>query len=77
MIDWIQKNAWVLGVAIIPIIGTWFLWGYRIQQLEADVVEAQQTVNTTNAVLIQVQLSLRGIETDVEYIKRNIDMLTK
>lgn len=76
MTDWIQKNAWALIVAAVPLIATWSLFGYRITQLEAQATEVQQTINTTDELQVQIQLSLREIETDIKYIKQAIDRVT-
>lgn len=75
MTDFIQKNAWAIAIGLITLVSTYSLYGYRINELEAQVISAQQTVDTMDEVLVQLQISTAKIETDVKHISTDIDYL--
>lgn len=49
------------------------LYGYRLDALEARAQEVRETVNTTDQTLVQLQITTGKIETDVSYIKSQIN----
>lgn len=86
MQEFLQKNSWGLAIGAILIIGNYYVNEFRLQKVEADVVDnyatiqaqvtdMRQTINTTDATLQQLQISAAVIERDVDYIKVNLDKI--
>ena len=75
MNDWLRNNVWSLLAAGAVLVSFYALTNYRIGQLEAQVTKTQQTINTSEMVQIQIQLSLRAMEVDLDHIKKAIDRL--
>lgn len=79
--DWLKTNAWALVIALVTLVTTFSLYGYRINALEAAVTANQtsnlRSISKLNDQSVQVQVSLAKIQTDIEYIKVQIDKITK
>ncbi len=75
MNDWLKSNAVSIAIALTTLVSTYAIYGYRIASLEAQVTETQATINTSDEVEVQIQISLAKLQTDMEYIKKAVDKL--
>lgn len=66
--DWLQKNIVSITIALIGIISTYAIYGYRIAQLEAEASE----VETNMAVIHQILQNVAVINTKVENITDDV-----
>jgi hypothetical protein len=75
MNDWLKNNLWSIIIAVVTMISTFSLYGYRITALEKQTEQnaAAIAVISTQQNVINVQLA--QISTDIQYIKVNIDRL--
>jgi hypothetical protein len=73
--DWIKGNAITILITLAGIVGTFTLYGYRIEALETRVEENRSQIASlvTQQNLVNVQLA--GIAADIQYIKLTIDRL--
>lgn len=71
MIPFLKNNAWALIIALLTLVSTYTLYGYRIAELEAQVEENRQTIITQDKALNQLQISTARIETDVSHIRED------
>ncbi len=82
MNDWLKNNLWSIIIAVVTMVSTFTLYGYRIDALEKQVdenrtaiVALSQQQNTINVQLAQISTTLSGQAVDIQYIKANIDRL--
>lgn len=73
MQNWIKENLWGLVIAAITFTVAYTTLGNRVSALEADAATARETVNTDDQTLVQLQITTAKIETDVSYIKQQIN----
>lgn len=80
--DWIRNNAWSLIIAVVTMISTFTLYGFKIDALQKQsdddhtaIVTLSQQQNTINVQLAQISTTLTGQAADIQYIKANIDRL--
>lgn len=74
---WLKSNGISLVVAIVTIISTYAVYGYRISALEARVDRQGTAITDIRNSTTETQISLAKIQTDIEYIKMTLDKLTK
>lgn len=67
---------WGLVIAAATLISTYTLYGYRISALEKQVNENSAQIASINSNWVQVQISLTKLQTDIEYIKLQIDKIS-
>lgn len=77
MSDWLSKNAWALIIAGITMVSSYAIYGYRIDDLDKRVTANATAISTLSDNNLQVQVSLAKIQTDIEYIKVQLDKITK
>lgn len=79
--EWIVKNgpSILIGLfsLVITFISTASLYGYRIQELERRQVEQTAKIESLTATNIQTLVSIARIETDIAYIKFQIDKIVR
>lgn len=75
MTDWLQKNGVSIAIALATLVSTYAVYGYRLQALE-DRVDRQGTAITDIRNSTQdTQIALARIQTDIEYIKVQLNKL--
>jgi hypothetical protein len=78
--DWLVKNAWSLIIAIVTLVSTYAIYGYRVGELEAQAQEidlklvAIQKLSEDVAVM---NAHIINISSDVDEIKVDVKELTK
>ena len=65
-----------LIITIVGVMTTFILYGYRIDEIEKDIVEHKAKVTLLEAQNSQIQIQLAQIQVDVQYIKANLDRLS-
>lgn len=73
--DWIKGNAVTILITLAGIVGTFTLYGYRIEALEKVVEESRIQIARLDAQQNLTNVQLAGIATDIQYIKLTIDRL--
>lgn len=75
--EWLKQNAWALIIAACTVVSVFSTLGYRVSALEAQAATQQKTINKLTDTNTQVQIALATIQTDVSYIKVEVDKLAK
>lgn len=77
MQKFIQENSVTLIIAIIGVVSTYSLYGYRISDLEKQTAANQAAIAALNTQQNQINVQLGQIQVDLTYIKASIDRLIK
>lgn len=77
MSNWLKQNAWALIIAACTMVSVFTTLGQRVTALEAQAAVQQKSINKIGDTNVQLQISLATIQTDIEYIKIQVDKLTK
>ena len=77
MNDWLKQNTWALLIACVTMVSTWTLYGARIAALEDEVSQNTAAISKINDTSVQTQVDIAKIQTDIEYIKLQINKLVK
>lgn len=81
MQEFLQKNAWSIVIGIVSLVTTFSatssLYGYRIGELERRVTENQAKIESLTATNVQTLVSIARIETDIAYIKVQVDKIVQ
>lgn len=79
MTDWLKNNAWALVIALMTLVSTYTLYGYRLDRLEAQTHDNTVAISTITTNVdknnLQTQVALAKIQTDIEYIKTQLNKL--
>lgn len=75
MMDWLQKNAISLVIGLTTLISTYAVYGYRLQALEDRVDRQGTAITDIRNSTVDTQISLAKIQTDIEYIKIQLNRL--
>lgn len=62
-------------ITLAGIVGTFTVYGYRIDNLEKQADESRTAIVTLSTQQNQVNVQLAQIATDIQYIKVNVDRL--
>ena len=74
---WLKQHAWALVIAGATIASTFVLYGYRLDALEAQIMNSQSDIRQLSDTNTQLQIGLAKIQTDIEYIKVQITKLAQ
>lgn len=76
MNSWIKDNAISIAIALVTMVSTYAVYGYRLSAVEARqdrqgtaIVALQDSSNQTNVALARIQ-------TDIEYIKTQLQQIS-
>ena len=75
--DFFAKNALSIIIAVVGVISSYAIYGYKLTALEAQVVENKETIAELENQNVDVQVQLAQIATDIQYIKANIERILK
>lgn len=75
MQEWFKQNAWALIIAVTTIVSTFTLYGYRISALETRLDSTDGSVKSLQDTSVATQISLARIQTDIEYIRKQVDKI--
>lgn len=75
MSDWIQKNGVSIAIALTSLVSTYAVYGYRLQALEARVDRQGTAITDVRNSTQDTQIALARIQTDIEYIKVQLNKL--
>jgi hypothetical protein len=73
--DWIKANLTTILITLVGVVGTFQLYGYRIDSMEKDQVELEARVGALETQQNDVRVQLAQIATDIQYIKLNLERL--
>lgn len=76
IMDWLKNNAWSLAIAVVTLISTFTLFGYRIDALEKRADATDQQIATLTSGNVTTQIALAQIQTKLEYITVQLDKIT-
>ncbi len=76
MNSWIKDNAVSIAIALVTMVSTYAIYGYRIGALEVQAQQMQETINTSNQVEVQIQISLAHLQSDTQYIKEQVTAIS-
>ncbi len=77
MSEWLQKNGVSIAIALTTLISTYAVYGYRLEALEARVDRQGTTINDIRNSNVDTQVALAKIQTDIEYIKVQLNKLVQ
>lgn len=77
MTKFIQDNIVSIIIAIVSVVSTYTLYGYRISELEKETATNQVAIAALNTQQVQTQVALAQIQVDLTYIKASIDRIIK
>lgn len=75
MTNWIKDNGFSVLIAIITMVSTYAVYGYRLTALEARVDRQGTAIMGIQNTTVDTQISLARIQTDIEYIKVQVNKL--
>jgi hypothetical protein len=75
--EWLKQNAWAIAIALMTVVTTFALYGYRLDSLESQVMDSQRSIKTLAESNVTLQITLAKIQTDIEYIKLRLDRIIK
>lgn len=75
--SWVKQNAASLIIGLISLLSGFTLYGYRIDQLEKRADVTDQQIATLTSGNVTIQISLARIQTDIEYMKLQLDKITR
>lgn len=75
--DFFAKNALSIIIALVGVISSYAIYGYKLTAVEDQVKESKQDIAALNAQQVDVQVQLAQIATDIQYIKINIDRILR
>lgn len=70
MDDFLKRNAASLIIAVLGVVASFAVYGYRIESLESRV-------DTLQATTLESQITLEGIKKDIEYIRLQVDRIVR
>jgi len=76
--NWIVKHwsmVWPLIMALVVVAGTWATIGLRLENLEIRVEKHDVHFDVVDGKTNDIQVSLRGIESDLQWIKATLEEL--
>lgn len=74
---WLKDNAVSLIIAGLTLVSSFTLYGYRIGELEKRADATDQQIASLTSGNVSIQISLARIQTDIEYIKVQLDKATR
>lgn len=74
---WIKDHAWPLIIALVGVITSFSLYGYRIEALEKRSDAQQVQIEAVKEQQIDIEVQLAQIAVDITYIKEGIQRLTR
>lgn len=78
--DWLQKNIVSITIALIGIISTYAIYGYRIAQVEALAQENATNMEIVHEILKNIAVistKMEAVEEDVGEIKQEVKELNE
>lgn len=79
MNDWIMKNGLSIGIAVVGIIATYSintaLYGYRLNTVEARQDRQGAAITTLQDKQTDTLVALAKIQTDIDYIKIQLNKI--
>lgn len=76
MSNWLKQNAWGLIIAACTAISIFSVLGQRVSALETQVASQQKSIGKLTDTNTQIQISLATIQTDIQYIKLQVNKIT-
>ena len=67
--DFFVKNLWAVVIALVTVVSTYSLYGYRISILEQNINQTNARLEAAVGASVQNQITLAEIQKDIEYIK--------
>lgn len=75
--DFLKQNAVSLIIAAMTLTSTYAVYGYRLGAVEARLDRQGEAIVTLQSNMTQIQISLATIQSDIGYIKAQIDRVPK
>ena len=75
--DFFAKNALSIIIAVVGVISSYAIYGYKLTALEDQVKENKEVIADLESQQVDVQVQLAQIAVDIQYIKVNIDRILK
>lgn len=75
MNDWLQKNAISLIIAATTLVSTYAVYGYRLSALEARLDRQGTAIQTLQNTNTDTLVALARIQTDISYIKMQLNKI--
>lgn len=72
---WLKDNGVSLLIALTTFISTYAVYGYRLSALEARVDRQGTAISAIQNTTVDTQISLAKIQTDIEYIKIQLNKI--
>lgn len=75
MQNWLKDNGVSLLIALTTFASTYAVYGYRLGALEARVDRQGTAISAIQNTTVDTQISLAKIQTDIEYIKVQLNKI--
>lgn len=80
MDEWFAKNSWSIIIALVTLVSTYSIYGYKINQLEAQASEISENMKIIQEILQNVAVistKIESVEGDIEEIKQEVKEVNK
>ncbi len=75
--DWMKSNLTTILITVAGIIGTFTVYGYRIEDIEQDHQAMAVRVLALETQQNEVRIQLAEIAIDIQYIKLSLEKLAE
>lgn len=75
MSNWLKENSLSIGLALITLVSTYAVYGYRIGAIEARQDRQGDAIQTLQQGNVDTKVALAKISTDIDYIKTALAQL--
>lgn len=75
MSDWLKTNAISIVIAVVTLVSTYAIYGYRLSAVESRQTSDEVAITALQVGNTNTLVSLARIETDIEYIKGQLSQL--
>lgn len=72
MQNWLKDNAASIIIAIVTLVSTYAVYGYRLASVEQKVEANSADISALQGNNTSILVSLARIQTDIEYIKAQL-----
>ena len=77
MENWLKNNWWSLLIALVTVVSTWAVYGYKLNLFEKILESNTTRIHTLEMSDSDFKVTLAEIKKDIDYIKVGIDKLTQ
>lgn len=75
--DWLKQNGISIIIALVTLVSSYAVAGYRITSLENSLADQKQEIAQLRNGDISTRIALATIQKDIEYIKVQLSQIAK